>query len=104
MNKEEIISRVSNDTGYSLGMVGNVIESFLENITEGMMNGGRVQLYGFGTFEGKHMKARVGRNPRPNEQLEIPERVVPSFKPGNRLKKSVTRVNCGYITRGSIRE
>lgn len=94
MNKEEIISKVSNDTGYSLGMVGNVIESFLENVTEEMMNDGRVQLYGFGTFESKHMKARVGRNPRTNEQLEIPERVVPSFKPGNRLKKSVTRVKC----------
>lgn len=91
MNKEDIVSKVSKDTGYSQGIVNSVLESLLNNITEDLVAGNRVQLYGFGTFEPKQVKARVGRNPRKNEPVDIPARIVPSFKPGNRLKKMVTR-------------
>lgn len=91
MNKEEMVLKVSADTGFTQGIVSSILESLLSNITEDLAAGNKVQLYGFGTFEPKQVKARVGRNPRKNEPVEIPARIVPSFKPGNRLKKIVTK-------------
>lgn len=75
-------------------IVGEVIDSLLKNITSELSIGNRVQFAGFGTFEPKEMAERVGRNPRTNEPVKIPARVVPSFKPGNRLKKAVTKNKC----------
>lgn len=91
VTKEEIITRVSSCTGYSQKIVGTVVETLLKNITLEMSDGNKVQFMGFGTFEPKEMAPRTGRNPHTNEIVPIPARVVPSFKPGNRLKEAVTR-------------
>lgn len=92
--KEEIVTRVANETGYSQKMVGDVVDTLIKDITDEMSNGNKVQFMGFGTFEPKVMAARVGRNPHTNQPVPIPERVVPSFKPGNRLKEAVIRTEC----------
>ena len=82
--KEEIVTRVANET----------VDTLLKDITDEMSNDNKVQFMGFGTFEPKVMAARVGRNPHTNQPVPIPERVVPSFKPGNRLKAAVIRTEC----------
>jgi len=56
---------------------------------EAVAKGEKVQLLGFGTFEAKHRAARVGRNPATGEAVEIPETVVPVFKPGQEFKEMV---------------
>lgn len=94
MVKEELVANVSKDTGYSQIVVSKIIESVLANITSELSIGNRIQLMGFGVFEPKRMAARTGRNPHTNEPVPIPARVVPSFKPGNRLKEAVTRTEC----------
>lgn len=94
MIKEEIVANVAYDTGYRQTVVADIVESLLKNITNELSAGNKVQFMGFGTFEPKEMAARVGRNPRKNEAVQIPARIVPSFKPGNRLKSAVTRVKC----------
>jgi DNA-binding protein HU-beta len=48
-----------------------------------------VQLVGFGSFEVKQREARVGRNPKTMEEIRIPARRVPVFRPGKELKESV---------------
>ena len=55
-------------------------------ISEALAEGDKVQLIGFGTFETRKRKARSGRNPQTGEVIEIPESMVPAFKPGNKLK------------------
>lgn len=92
--KEDIIARVSSETGYSQKIVGSVIDMLLADITDEMSSGNKVQFMGFGTFEPKKMAERMGRNPHTNQPVPIPARVVPSFKPGNRLKAAVTRTEC----------
>ena len=56
-----------------------------------MVSGDKVQLSGFGTFESKQREARVGRNPRTKEAIEIPATRVPSFKPSQTLKDSIAK-------------
>lgn len=92
--KEEIVTTVANETGYSQKIVATVVDTLLNDITDEMANGNKVQFMGFGVFEPKEMAARTGRNPHTNEPVPIPARVVPSFKPGNRLKAAVIRTEC----------
>lgn len=92
--KEEIVTRVANETGYSQKMVGDIVDTLIKDITDEMSNGNKVQFMGFGTFEPKEMAERMGRNPHTNQPVPIPARIVPSFKPGNRLKAAVTRTKC----------
>lgn len=92
MIKEEVISKVSDDTGYSRAVVSNVIKSLFDNITTSVSNGDKVQFAGFGTFEPKTRAARIGRNPHTKEAVPIPARVIASFKPGNILKDAMNKL------------
>lgn len=91
MIKEDMIGLVSNDTGYSRGVVSAVIESMLINITNTLATGDKVQFSGFGTFEAKQRAARTGRNPHTKEAVHIPARIMPAFSAGKNLKKAVER-------------
>lgn len=62
---------------------------FLENVQESLAKGDNVQLVGFGTFQVKERAARVGRNPRTKEPINIPASKVPAFKPGKEFKESI---------------
>lgn len=92
--KEEIVTRVANETGYNQKTVGDIVDTLLKDITDEMSNGNKVQFTGFGTFEPKKRAARTGRNPHTNQPVPIPERVMPSFKPGNRMKAAVIQTEC----------
>lgn len=91
MIKEDVITKVCRKSYYSRAMVENVLEAVLDTVTESLANGEKVQFAGFGTFEPKKCAARIGRNPRTNEEVPIPARVVPSFKAGKYLKKAVIK-------------
>lgn len=90
--KSEIINKVSDETGYSRRMVEAVINSLLGSIVQVLSQGNEVQFTGFGTFELKKRAARIGRNPRTNEPIPIPARIVPAFKPGNWVKNMIIRL------------
>lgn len=91
MIKDEVVAKVSNETGYSKKVVIAVIESLIKNVIKALANGERVQFAGFGSFEPKKRAARTGRNPHTNEVVLIPEKTVPVFKPSNALKKAVIK-------------
>ena len=54
-----------------------------------MKRGERIEIRGFGNFSVNRRPPRVGRNPRSGEQVVIPEKLVPHFKPGKALRESV---------------
>ena len=62
-----------------------------DTLTEAVSNGDKVQLVGFGSFEVKQREARVGRNPKTKEAIEIPATRVPVFKAGRALTDSVAK-------------
>ena len=67
------------------------LKSFIESVEETLEKGEKVQLVGFGTFETRNRAARVGRNPRTKEEINIPESTVPVFKAGKEFKDKVNK-------------
>ena len=89
MNKAELINVVSAAAEVSKKDAETVITATLDAITDALKEGEKVQLVGFGSFEVKKRAARVGRNPKTKEPIEIPASTVPVFKAGKVLKDIV---------------
>ena len=89
MNKAELINAVAEKADVSKKDAEAVISATLETITAALKEGDKVQLVGFGSFEVKKRAARMGRNPKTKESIEIPASVVPVFKAGKALKDRV---------------
>ena len=66
--------------------VESVVSAIFDSITEQLATGGRVELRGFGAFSTRKRDARVGRNPRTGEAVEVNAKRVPYFKPGKEMR------------------
>lgn len=86
MTKAEFISAVSEKTALSKKDAGNSLNAILEIIENQLVQGEKVQIIGFGTFEVKERAERQGKNPATGETIVIPAHKVPSFKAGKQLK------------------
>ena len=85
MNKAELVSAVAEKTGMSKKDSEKAVNAAFDTITEALAAGDKVQLVGFGAFEVKERGARIGRNPKTKEEIEIPASRVASFKVGKAL-------------------
>ena len=86
MNKTELIAALADRTGVQKRDAEKSINAFVDIVTESLVNGDKVQLVGFGSFEIKERAARTARNPRTGEELAVPASKAPVFKPGKALK------------------
>ena len=91
MNKVELIAQIAEKSGLSKKDAEKALAATVDAITEAVSNGDKVQLVGFGSFEVKQREARVGRNPKTKEAIEIPAARVPVFKAGRALKDAVAK-------------
>ena len=91
MNKADPITSVAAPAEVSKKEAEAVITATLDAITAALKEGDKVQLVGFGSFEVKKRAARIGRNPKTKESIEIPASVVPVFKAGKALKDTVAK-------------
>ena len=89
MHKTELIGIVAEKSGITKKDAERVVNATFETIATELKKGEKVQLSGFGIFELKAREARVGRNPRTKEAIEIPASKVPAFKPSKSLKDIV---------------
>lgn len=69
--------------------VERLVATVFDEIAFALARGDRVELRGFGAFSVKRRNARIGRNPRTGEAVRVPEKGVPFFKPGKRLRERV---------------
>ena len=91
MNKTELVAVVAEKSGITKKDAERVVSATFETITAQLMKGEKVQISGFGIFEVKKREARVGRNPRTKEAIEIPASNAPVFKPSKALKDTVCK-------------
>ena len=91
MNKAELIQAAAYKADVSKKDAEAVLTAALDAIIAAMAEGEKVQLVGFGSFEVKKRAARLGRNPKTKEAIEIPASVVPTFKAGKALKDAVAK-------------
>jgi DNA-binding protein HU-beta len=89
MNKSQLIDSIALKAELSKKDSHKVLDAFLSTITETLSLSEEVAIAGFGTFKISHRAARLGKNPKTGEALQIKAAKVPSFKAGKLLKESV---------------
>jgi nucleoid DNA-binding protein len=92
MTKADLVEEVSGKTGLTRTDVAVVVDGFLEAVKKSLEDGNNIEIRGFGTFKIKQRKARKARNPRTGEEVPVPDRKVPVFKPSNEFKALITRL------------
>ena len=91
MNKIELVAAVAEKSGMTKKDAEKAIAAVVDTLTEALAKGEKVTLVGFGSFETKTREARIGRNPKTKEAIEIPATTVPTFKAGTALKNAVAK-------------
>jgi len=91
VTKADIVDVVSRATGLTKVDTEAVIDGFLATITDALQRGERVEFRGFGSFSLKVRKPKKARNPGTGEEIHLPERIVPVFKPSKLLKDSINQ-------------
>lgn len=87
--KTELVDAVAEKAELKKSDAKNAVEAVLNAIQDALVKGDTVQLVGFGTFKVNHRAARTGRNPRTNQEINIPATSVPAFVAGKALKAAV---------------
>ena len=91
MTKADLVEMVASKTGLTRSDVAAVVDEFLEAVKKTLENGNNIEIRGFGTFKIKARKARKARNPRTGEEVPVPDRKVPVFKPSNEFKGMIIK-------------
>ncbi|HAD32282.1 MULTISPECIES: integration host factor subunit beta [Methylophaga] len=65
------------------------VKLILEQMSDCLSRGDRIEIRGFGSFTLHHRPPRVGRNPKSGESVKLDEKYVPHFKPGKELRDRV---------------
>lgn len=87
MIRSELIQKIADENPHLYQRdVERIVNTVFEEITSAMSRGDRVELRGFGAFSVKKRDARVGRNPRTGETVQVEEKCVPFFKTGKLLR------------------
>ncbi|MBA55988.1 MAG: integration host factor subunit beta [Pseudomonadales bacterium] len=90
MTKSELIERVAQkQTQLSQKDVELAVKTMLEEMSQALATGGRIEIRGFGSFSLHYRAPRLGRNPKTGESVDLTGKYVPHFKPGKELRDRV---------------
>lgn len=79
------------------------VKTVLDAMTQSMANGQRIEIRGFGSFSLSRRASRIGRNPKSGEQVMVPAKYVPHFKPGKGLRERVDAAAGAEASTASVR-
>ena len=92
MTRSELVAKIAAKNPHLYQRdVERIVSIILDEITNAMASGGRVELRGFGAFSVKHRDSRVGRNPRTGESVNVPAKSIPFFKAGKQLRERINK-------------
>jgi integration host factor subunit beta len=96
MIRSELVQKLCQDfPDLTQREVEGVVSAVFDSITDQLAHGGRVELRGFGAFSTRKRDARLGRNPRTGESVQVDAKRVPYFKPGKEMRE---RLNIQEVT------
>lgn len=87
MTKAELVDEVSRTAQLTKKHAELVVNTVFESIVESLRDGDKIELRGFGSFRIRHRGSRVGRNPKTGDQVYVPPKRIPYFKPGKDLRE-----------------
>lgn len=91
MNKTELIAKVAEKSDLTKKDAEKAVSALLDTIVEAVVEGEKVQIVGFGTFEQRQRSERTGLNPITKTEIVIPASKVPAFKAGRNFKEAVNK-------------
>ncbi|MEW5876191.1 MAG: HU family DNA-binding protein [Candidatus Zixiibacteriota bacterium] len=91
MTKADLVEICAEKTGLTRTDVAVTVDAFLDAVKASLETGKNIEIRGFGTFKVKLRKARKARNPRTGEEVPVPDRKVPVFKPSNEFKNLIVK-------------
>ena len=91
MNKTELVAAVAEKVEISKKDADSAVNAVIESIIEAVASKDKVQIVGFGTFEARERKEKIGKNPRTGEEIKIAASVVPAFKAGKAFKDATNK-------------
>ncbi len=95
MTKSELIELISaNQQHLAQRDVELAVKTLLEQMSESLASGERIEIRGFGSFSLHHRPPRIGRNPKTGEPVSLPGKHVPHFKPGKQMRERVDEGRC----------
>jgi integration host factor subunit beta len=89
MTKAELVEEVAKNSDLSKKDAEVIVQTVLDSIIESLKSGTKVELRGFGSFRLRSRSERKGRNPKTGDQVYVPAKEVPYFKPGKELKELI---------------
>ncbi len=89
MTKADVIARIASKTGLTKTDVREVVEEFLDSVKYALINDDPLEIRKFGTFRCVNRAPRTARNPRTGEEVKIPTRKQPVFKPSREIKNAI---------------
>ena len=98
LTRSDLSEAVHREIGLSRNESSQMVETILERISDALIAGDAVKISSFGTFAVRDKGARMGRNPKPGEEVPIDPRRVLVFRPSHILKD---RVNAGGAENGA---
>ena len=91
MTKKDMARAIAEEMDLTQTQAKEIIQRFLDGITETLVQEGRIELRNFGVFEVKKRKPRKARNPRTGENVKVPAKLVVTFKPGREMEERVNQ-------------
>ncbi|TFJ85990.1 hypothetical protein NSK_002810 [Nannochloropsis salina CCMP1776] len=89
LKKTELLDQVVQKSGVTKAVADKVLAAVTDSIAESMADGKKVSLVGFGSFGTSVRSARMARNPRTGEPIQVPETTVATFAPSKVLKDKI---------------
>jgi len=89
MTKAELVEEVSKASELTKKHSEVIVNTVFHSIIDALKNGEKIELRGFGSFRIRQRGSRKGRNPKTGEQVDVPAKKIPYFKPGKELKELI---------------
>ncbi len=89
MTKADLIEEVSRVVEMTRKESEVIVETIFDSIVKSLRGGDKIEIRGFGSFRTRQRQARIGRNPKSGERVEVPAKRIPFFKPSKELRDIV---------------
>jgi len=100
MTKADLIDEVSRVVELTRKESEVIVEAIFDSVVRSLRSGDKIEIRGFGSFRTRERQARIGRNPKTGDRVDVPAKRIPYFKPSKELKDLVNEAAVEKVVAG----